>query len=734
MLNTYSASISCRSTNRFLPSVELLEDRWVPSTTPLFDSWITAEPNEFAQVISQYDPDAGPSTTWPDTVPAGETFNGGQSTPVLGDIPNISYSDDWVYLEDVSGLPTFVLGPWFIDGMFFPNFPSDQMNDIRITRSPQPAVGEHTATTTGLQGVWVNGLALFNFQDGFSWDADTRQDLSTVDGGDGVWNRDAAFAEVDTFDTAGGHSQKDGVFHFHDDPGSLRAQLGDNIVYTGGTDIFPYDPDVKTGTASGSNPNYHEDTSNLVHSPILGWSFDGYPVYGPYGYSDPSDPTSPIRRMETSYQLRSVADRTTLPGWAAQVQFGDDSVVGPDAVFPLTPDQYGPDVSDDFPLGRYTEDYEYVPGLGDLDQYNVRWTVTPEFPNGTYAYFVTIDEAGESVFPYILGPQYFGEVTSGIVDGINEPITVLFDVSELAGNSVIAVGSGSGGVVSLFDPAGAAQSSLQPFGNEFAGSVRTAAADFNGDLVPDTVAAAGPGGGPRVVVIDGQTGSVLFSFFAYDPSFTGGVNVAVGDVTGDGVPDIVTGTGAGGGPHVKVFDGVTGAEVRSFFAYDPSFRGGVNVAVGDVNGDGFSEIITGAGQGGGPQVNVFDGATGGLIQSFFAYDSSVRGGVAVAAGDVDGDRRADVIAAAGPGGGPDVKVFNPTTGTETDSFFAYSQDFTGGVTLTAKDVDGDGLDEVVTGPGPGGGPQVKAFDVASGGEILSFLAFDEAFRDGVFVG
>ena len=99
---------------------------------------------------------------------------------------------------------------------------------------------------------------------------------------------------------------------------------------------------------------------------------------------------------------------------------------------------------------------------------------------------------------------------------------------------------------------------------------------------------------------------LLASFFAYDPAFSGGVCVAVGDVNGDGKPDIITGAGAGGGPHVEVFD-LTGHLENEFFAYDPRFTGGVNVAVGDLTGDGQGDIITGAGAGGGPHVKVFDG-------------------------------------------------------------------------------------------------------------------------------
>src|SRR5437667_33180 len=139
-----------------------------------------------------------------------------------------------------------------------------------------------------------------------------------------------------------------------------------------------------------------------------------------------------------------------------------------------------------------------------------------------------------------------------------------------------------------------------------------------------------------------------------------------------------------------------------------TFRGGVSVAVGDVNGDGFADVIAGAGPGGGPHVKVFSGKDGSLLQSFMAYDPGFTGGVSVAAGDVNGDGKADVITGAGPGGGPNVTIFD-AAGTLLHSFFAYAQGFSAGIYVAPADVNHDGLADVVTGAGAGGGPNVSVF-------------------------
>jgi hypothetical protein len=180
--------------------------------------------------------------------------------------------------------------------------------------------------------------------------------------------------------------------------------------------------------------------------------------------------------------------------------------------------------------------------------------------------------------------------------------------------------------------------------------------------------------------------SELGGFFAYDPAFAGGVSVAVGDVTGDGVGELITGAGPGGGPHVRVWSVAGGSlsELGGFFAYNPAFRGGVSVAVGDVTGDGVGDLITSAAApGGGPHVRAFSLTGSALVEvaGFYAYDPAFTGGVSIAAGDVTGDGIAEILTGAGPGGSPHVRVWSLTASglVEISSFFAYDPAFSGGV-------------------------------------------------------
>jgi uncharacterized repeat protein (TIGR01451 family) len=324
-------------------------------------------------------------------------------------------------------------------------------------------------------------------------------------------------------------------------------------------------------------------------------------------------------------------------------------------------------------------------------------------------------------------------------------------VGDVSGDGIaeLITGSGSGSTAQVriwtFDGVRVKETAgFFPYDPAFNGGVSVAVGDVTGDGVADVITGAGPGGGPHVSTwrMNGGPETRSAEFLAYATAFGGGVSVAAGDLTGDGVAEVVTGAGPGGGPHVRVW-GLKGSdpptEVASFFAYDPAFPGGVSVAVGDVTGDGVAELVTGAGPGGGPHVRVWSVIGGRVTEvgGFFSYDPAFRGGVSVAVGDLTGDGIAELVTGAGAGGGPHLRVWSLSGGriTEIAGFFAYDPAFRGGLSVAVGDLDGDGVSELVTGAGPGGSPDVRVWSLDGGGvsELAHFAAYDPLFTGGVFV-
>lgn len=345
---------------------------------------------------------------------------------------------------------------------------------------------------------------------------------------------------------------------------------------------------------------------------------------------------------------------------------------------------------------------------------------------------------------FAVNTDYYIQITAGALltlgnspfDGIVDATTWSFSTGTatapafVPSQSFVVAPQTGGRTVQIRVEATGQTLSLTPFPTMSASvGLNTALGDVNADGIDDIVVSTSAGHTSEVVVYSGRTGAELRRFAAY-PGFGGGVNVATGDVDKDGYADIITGAGAGGGPHVKVFSGRTGAEIMSFFAYNPGFRGGVNVASGDTNNDGYADVITGAGAGGGPHVQVFSGQNGAVLRSFFAFDPRFGGGINVGAGDVNRDGYADIVIGAGAGGGPHVRVFSGLNGGELMSFFAYDSRFAGGVNVSTNDVDGDGYAEVITGAGKGGGPHVQAFSY-DGRTLASFFGFAPSFTGGV---
>lgn len=369
---------------------------------PRLGSWYTAHSGSYARIYtSAANQTTGTtSTTW-------SRGTGVQNSPVYAGLHEIDYSNDWVYIR-TTGLAGHIMGPWYLDAaksQNFPNFPANTATIYRIPRNPIIPPTTKTATGLGASGYYVNGVAMFDMRDAFSYSTSNAQDATPVNGitGDGIWNREAYHNEAVTFDAGFAH-QAGRQYHYHAQPPGLRYQLGDHVAYNATTNVYTEMPGLPTS-----------------HSPIVAWAADGLPVYGPYGYSDPDDASSGIRRMTSGFRLRTITTRTSLPAWAQRVQNKTT----------LTASQYGPNVSATYALGHYLEDYEYKGDFGfvhgtdfDLNEYNVRYCVTPEFPGKTWAYFLTIAADGTPAYPYAAGRQYYGTPSGGAVASISEAVTV----------------------------------------------------------------------------------------------------------------------------------------------------------------------------------------------------------------------------------------------------------------------------------------------------------------------
>ncbi|MBC8144343.1 MAG: YHYH protein [bacterium] len=255
----------------------------------------------------------------------------------------VRFSDENVYVS-CTCIPGYDIGPWAGN----PNTPSNQDFVFRITRTPTRNSGAPIATPLGHIGVWTNGVSIFNAKDARSYNNAN------------VWYQNAIVVEGPSFDTCLGHPAPNGEYHHHLNPRCL-----------------------------------YDDRDSSKHSPIIGFAFDGFPIYGAYGFRN-ADGSGGAARMRSSYRLREMTGRTSLAGGST-----------------LPAQQQGPPINVVYPLGYYIEDYEYAAAFGNLDEHNGRQCVTPEYPLGTYAYFVTLDENANPSYPYVLGPNYYGSVPAG---------------------------------------------------------------------------------------------------------------------------------------------------------------------------------------------------------------------------------------------------------------------------------------------------------------------------------
>lgn len=280
---------------------------------------------------------------------------------------------------------------------------------------------------------------------------------------------------------------------------------------------------------------------------------------------------------------------------------------------------------------------------------------------------------------------------------------------------VVGTGMGLGPQVRVLTSTGQVKGQFFAYASHLRSGVRVTTCDLNGDGVEEIITAPGPGGRPHIRIFN-AAGQPKFNagFFALDGKFKGGANVACGDVNGDGQPEIIVAASRGGGPHVTIHRS-NGSLLGSFMAYAANFRGGITVALGDLDGDGALEIITGP-EKGGPHIQVFTGRGRRMHPGTFAFNPSFGGGITVAAGDIDGDGIDEILATPGPSSQAEVKIYRNFGKTLASSFYVFPRSFTGAARISAGDVTGDGVAEIIAIPNSNGSPQVRIYD-ANGSSV-----------------
>lgn len=340
-----------------------------------------------ASLTASYGQSPAISSWLQNTTLTGSHYVSGNSTAIADNVvvntQLVQYSSAWVYVS-THGIPAYTTGP-FLDGN--PSLASDQNAIFKFPLTPTPNTGTPTSTMGGNIGVFINGVALFDYRDGVAWNNST----NALCGGPGnppcpggptatmAWNRDAVLAEKPGFDCSKGHPAQ-GNYHHHQNPSAYDLDL--NVIST-------------ICSLYAAEGLYAIDS--LQHSPLIGFAYDGYPIYGAYGFKN-TDGSGGIVRMKSSYSLNTA----------------------------MTTRNLGPAINTTYPLGYFREDYQFTtPTASDyLDVHNGRFCVTPEYPNGTYCYFATVDANWNSAYPYVVGPTFYGTVVASKVTSVAEATTV----------------------------------------------------------------------------------------------------------------------------------------------------------------------------------------------------------------------------------------------------------------------------------------------------------------------
>jgi hypothetical protein len=322
-------------------------------------------------------------TSWlQNNTTTGTYYQAGNSTPIANNIlvncQQVRFTTTDVYVN-ATGIPAYPTGIFTGDGN--PNNAGNQNAIYKLPLNPTQNTGTATPTNAGNIGIFINGVSLFDYRDGVAWNNNTNALCGgpgnpTCPGGPAAnqaWNRDAIPAERAGFDCAKGHPAGTN-YHHHQNPSAFKYDLN-----TVSTICNLYDSEGLYTI----NPN--------EHSPLIGFAYDGFPIYGAYGYAN-ANGTGGIVRMKSGYQLNINTTRAN-----------------------------GPAVNTTYFNGYFREDYVFVAHPNDesyLDVHNGRFSITPDYPNGIYCYFATVDENYNSAYPYVVGPTFYGNKTGAKVTSV----------------------------------------------------------------------------------------------------------------------------------------------------------------------------------------------------------------------------------------------------------------------------------------------------------------------------
>lgn len=316
-----------------------------------------------------------------------------------------------------------------------------------------------------------------------------------------------------------------------------------------------------------------------------------------------------------------------------------------------------------------------------------------------------------------------------------DPLDPIFGVVPQAGRGfVVGAGEGGGPHIRVFhDFKSGPAAEFFAYDPRFRGGVHVAIADLTGDGYPEIITAPGKGMAPLVRVFDGRDLQLVTEFLAFDRGFEQGVFVAASDVTRNGKAIVAVGTGTGASPHVRIFDLAQGKEIESFHPHPQELRCGVRVALGDVDGDGLPDLVTAPGAGNGPHIQVWSGVGLKKLSEFnFVDPTKWTGGVFIATADVTRNGRAEIIVGSDSGGAPLVRVFDGLRGRQLGEVTPYPATFRGGVRVAGYDVNGDNVMDIVCAPGPGQIGTVKIFDGKNRSLLFEFTPYP-GFAGGAFV-